>query len=400
MCISYQGWSVYFSSCYTSWQEGRQEQRQGSSGPKEFAHLLLPIKNGFQSDRLGFTPSTAVAAFFRPISEPRASTKSYPSMLGFRKSKPILNPHQDVPGEVLGHIFAFASTTTLLSCALVSRQARYFAEPQLYKHIDLFNCPIRSAYFLRTIWLRQELLRYVITFRLAERYEKPPGLPPQLWDHLQGHENDFNASYARRSYRVHKLEVAMHLTKAEDITHTWEYRTLEKTLGNQPAWPSLTSFTLLSTREIDYASLLDAIPMIKRLDIGSSSLLWNLERVDRISAHHVLLLEELICSAEAARILVPTRPIRQLVMFITKASGESLGDLIPQVAQSSDTIRLLGLVIKAMKAPGLQVMMSQIGKWLPDVEELYLHMKFRLVSYEQKFLMAEFMSEVGRNTRI
>lgn len=297
-------------------------------------------------------------------------------------------------------IFDFVPPDGLSSIARVCKATRGSAERRLYAHIDLFDNPTRSAYFLRTVLARPELLLHVITYRVAAEYhEAPQKRPTRLWHRRQKREN-VKPELARRSYRVCRLDVAMKLINAKTITHGWNRLPTQTTVDRRSVWPSLETFTLLDSWEIEYSPLLDAIPSVRRLDIYSRSKGTSIQGVDSITPRHVPLLEELICTAQAARRLVPNRPIWKLIIFIPWPPKGPVDDLIDEVAKSSGTIRTLGLVINDVESRGLPGIFRQIAASLKDVEELHLCMCWYNNSEDSEPLVIEILDAVSGRSEL
>lgn len=283
------------------------------------------------------------------------------------KPEPPL-PFPDLPWELKLLIFEFASTPTLNSVVRTCKGARDFGERLLYRHIDLWCYQERSACFLQTVRNRPELLQYVITYRLNRIYVKArEGWRKWFWCRLQGQK------YVDRT-GAYSLDAASRLQNARTIMHNWEQPVLQHSFESRPIWPALENFRLNSScmAMVDYGSMLSNMPAIKRLDISSIIHEFLDEIVETIHSHHAPPLEELTCTTEAASALVPGRPIWKLVVFNTARSGPSLVDLMPQIAQSARIVRVLGLAIHSLQAPGVQEGIQDIPKFLPELEELHL----------------------------
>lgn len=271
-----------------------------------------------------------------------------------------------LPWELSIYIFTFIGTSHLVPVILTCQAMRGLAEPLLYRHLDLWNCPTRSLYLFRTLLAREDLCRHVRTFVPTDYHLKADGLFDTLkWLILKKKEK-----YKRGGlYLQLAMQVAAKLKHAESIstsTPSARYVQMLSGLSEIKRFRTTSAFGFRGLVE----NLFDAIPKVTHLELPFDMLPLH---GFVIHPHHAQFLQELVCPATFAPRIVPGRPIHRLILRWPRwADGPNVSELMEEMAQSSETIRRLGLLIgwRVNLQADIEEIFSATARFLPDVEEL------------------------------
>ncbi|KAG8937917.1 hypothetical protein FRC00_009442, partial [Tulasnella sp. 408] len=252
----------------------------------------------------------------------------------------------------------------MASVILTSRTFRDLAEPMLYRHIDLSNCPIRSVYLLRTLYSRHALCQYVRTFLIADYYWR---CEKDLFSLILKNEDP---GPKHESFDQHIQIIFGKLTAVEILS----LPVLQD--GLHPNLNEFTQLRRLRTRHTlhrEHIHLLDDMPRITHLEIPYSSL----ASLDEPRSARLAQLEELVATTNLAVQLVPDRPVRRLIMrWSIVRLPESPYALLEKVALSTKPIRTLGLLMdwEWNWQRGAEWTLNAIVTFLPHIEELVLRL--------------------------
>lgn len=279
-------------------------------------------------------------------------------------------PLPPLPWEIFVYILSFVPPSHLLSVILACQAFRRLAEPLLYRHIDLSNCPTRSLHLLRTLLCRKDLCRHVRTFQPADRHSQPDGylgvFTKILRDRSQEHMR-------RTAYIQHVERAAGRLTYVENISVHTSSEQAVRALGGLSNVKRFRTLHPWGLRQ--HESLLDALPNVTHLELPFTSFFLP---VSEIRPYHTRFVEELICPTNVAVRLVPGRPIKRLFLLWPMLQGPPNSfDLMKEMARSTETIKTLGLFVGwGWNWQGdMAQIVSAMATFLPDVEELTLKLK-------------------------
>ncbi|KAG8894977.1 hypothetical protein FRC01_012642 [Tulasnella sp. 417] len=249
---------------------------------------------------------------------------------------------------------------------------RKLAEPLLYRHLDLGNCPTRSLYLFRTLLAREDLCKHVRTFIPTDYHLKADGFFDTLkWLVLKQKEK-----YKRGGlYLQLATQVAARLKHAESISTSTPYNQYVQILSGLSDVKRFRTTNAVGFRGL-LESLFDAMPKVTHLELPFDMLsLYG----SVIHPYYAPFLQELVCPATFAPLLVPGRPVRRLILRWPRwADGPNVSELMEDMAQSSDTIRRLGLLIgwRVNLQADIEEIFSATARFLPDVEELTVWLEF------------------------
>ncbi|KAG8910610.1 hypothetical protein FRC00_007892, partial [Tulasnella sp. 408] len=207
-------------------------------------------------------------------------------------SKMGKKPLPSLPWEIFSYILTFIPPPQLLSVILACQAFRRLAEPLLYRHIDLSNCPTRSLYLLRTLLSRKELCKHVRTFQPADRHTKPDGYLGVFKKIVRGQTQEY---MRRTAYIQHSERVAGRLTYVENISIHTSSEQVVRALGGLSKIKKFRTLHPWGLRQ--HEPLLDALPNVTHLELPFTSFFLP---VSEIRPDHTQLVEELICPTNVA----------------------------------------------------------------------------------------------------
>lgn len=279
-------------------------------------------------------------------------------------------PLPSLPWDIFSYILTFIPPPQLLSVILVCQAFRRLAEPLLYRHIDLSNCPTRSLYLIRTLLSRKELCTHVRTFQPADRHTKPNGYLGVFRKIVRGQTQEH---MRRTAYIQHSERVAGRLSYVENISIHTSSEQVVRALGCLSKIKKFRTLHPWGLRQ--HESLLDALPNVTHLELPFTSFFLP---VSEIRQYHARSVEELICPTNVAVRLVPGRPIKRLFLLWPMLQGPPDSfELMKEMARSTETIKVLGLFVGwGWNWQGdMAQIVSATATFLPDVEELSLKLK-------------------------
>lgn len=250
---------------------------------------------------------------------------------------------------------------------------RSLAEPLLYRHLNLWNCPTRSLYLFRSLIAREDLCKHVREFVPADYHLKAD----RLFDTLKWLVLKQKEKYKRgQLYLQLATQVAARLKHAESISTSTRYPPDVQILSGLSNVKQFRTTNALSFPGV-LKSLFNAIPNVTHLELPlDMPPLYGF----KIHPHHAPLLQELVCPAAFAPFLVPGRPVHRLLLRWPRwGDGPNVSQLLEQMSRSSRTIKRLGLLIgsRVNLQADIEDIFSATARFLPDVEEVTVWLEFR-----------------------
>lgn len=249
---------------------------------------------------------------------------------------------------------------------------RSLAEPLLYRHLNLWNCPTRSLYLFRSLIAREDLCKHVRAFIPADYHLKADRLFDTLkWLVLKQKEKDKQ----RQLYLQLAMQVAARLKHAESISTSTPYTHYVQILSGLSNVKQFRTTNALSFPGL-LRNLFNTIPNVTHLELPLDILPLH---GFVIYPHHAPLLQELVCPVAFAPLLVPGRPVHRLILRWPRwADGPNVYELLKEMARSSKTITRLGLLIgsRVNLQADIGEIFSATARFLPDVEELTVWIEF------------------------
>lgn len=283
-----------------------------------------------------------------------------------------------LPWEVFAYILTFVPPSGLPSIILACQALRRLAEPLLYSHISLSNCPIRSIYLLRTLLAREGLCKYVKTFHPADtRYPKRQQRRFLMLSRMIFKDRQDPAQQA--AYILHTERVLERLCHVENVSNPTSTSRTTGVLqvGRFSQIKKFRSPSDLGLREL--GPFLDVLPGITHLELPFT---WFCSPEGQVQPHHAQHLEALLCPTYAAIALVPFRPIKTLFLFwqagSTNFPGSDNWELMEAMARSAEVITSLGLLFrwKANSQEEIEQIFKAAAEFHPYVEELTIWVNF------------------------
>lgn len=316
-----------------------------------------------------------------------------PERLANRRKVPQPNITDRLPWEISIQIVEAIPATYLSSFILACKAFRAVAEPLLYRHINLSNCPRRSAHLFHTIINCPELGRHVVTFQAADWF--PYYQPSKLTQILVFIRKDPPQWYTLRSlYQRISKEVSNHFTNVNTLS--LHGGTPSDSLRRLPHPRKITKLRFKHPWEIsELGSLLDFVPNLTHL---TTPLIYNLQpawvSMGAILPYHVPHLESLTTIADAAIQLVPGRPIRELFILLSLqwAQIPAVPQVFEQLSHGSAHLAVLGVITEALWSGSPTQILDAIASFLPNLEEL--HLVFYFVSQDD--VLKDFVQTVSR----
>ncbi|KAG8907339.1 hypothetical protein FRB99_004586 [Tulasnella sp. 403] len=309
-------------------------------------------------------------------------------MLSVRIKPAVSKASPRLPWDILIYVVTFIPRTKLLPILFTCHTLRLAAELKLYRHIDLSNCPIRSLYLFRTLLDNDRLASYVLTFQPCDRLSAKEATLQRLIRRIRGRIDLRFASHV--AYGNLSEQVMGRLENVETISIHGTSDHFIRTLGslrNVKKFRTLHPWGLTQ-----HEGLLDALPMVTHLELPFTSLFVP---ISEIQPDHAKNVEELICPTNVAVKLVPNRPVKRLfLMFPILQAPPSPYEVMAQMARSTASITVLGIMIGYGWQGDLPDVLKAAGLSLPRVEKLYL--KFRFLLGESQTLKT-FLEELPQN---
>lgn len=278
-----------------------------------------------------------------------------------------------LPWEICTYILTFISPSHLIPVTLTCQAMRSLAEPLLYRHLNLWNCPTRSLYLFRSLIAREDLCKHVREFVPADYHLKAD----RLFDTLKWLVLKQKEKYKRgQLYLQLATQVAARLKHAESISTSTRYPPDVQILSGLSNVKQFRTTNALSFPGV-LKSLFNAIPNVTHLELPlDMPPLYGF----KIHPHHAPLLQELVCPAAFAPFLVPGRPVHRLLLRWPRwGDGPNVSQLLEQMSRSSRTIKRLGLLIgsRVNLQADIEDIFSATARFLPDVEEVTVWLEFR-----------------------
>lgn len=220
-----------------------------------------------------------------------------------------------------------------------------------------------------TILNRPELGQHVITSQVADRFRfVEPGELFKINHRLHGRLIFWHMRPL--TYPDRAVEAMHHFVNVKAVS----FHGTAKDFNGLAHLHSITKFRVVDASVIvDLGSILDSLPLLTHLtvpiDTGSTPL------IPIIHPSHAPFLDSLACDTDVAKLLVPGRPVRELITMFPGLRWEQLPsayEVMEMVSQGSVPLVTLGVAAKYAWFGDVPEVLLAIARSLPGAEVLRL----------------------------